>query len=441
MSPAALARREGMLVSQLRWLTRLRWLVGAAVITGGAFDQLWLDWFDRGPFIMAVGAVILAYNVVFLLALRKPLGDHRAALRWAWAQILLDLVCLTVLAVWTGGTHSPVLGFFVFHMVFASMMLTRPMAYAVAAAAILMLPTFLIIAGHWPSAGAGQLAGRPPLILGGWCVTLILTVFLTNRITSSMRVQSQRMRRKNRRIRALAEGLRRQQQVMVQHEKSVTMGQMAAGVAHEIANPLASMDGVLQLLQRNSERVTPERVDQLRHQVQRIKQIVHLMTNFAHPTEYRWETVRLDELAESCLEMARFDRRCKLAVIERQFTAGPCSVHVQPHAVQQALVNVLFNALDAVVETSQPRLLVTTECRDGLGRISVIDNGPGIKPENLKRIFEPFFTTKPVGKGTGLGLTITESLIRNQGGLLEVESQIDQGTRVTLVLPGQRRTQ
>ena len=111
-----------------------------------------------------------------------------------------------------------------------------------------------------------------------------------------------------------------------------------------------------------------------------------------------------------------------------------------PSAIQQVLVNLAINALDAVADVPQPRLTIRLLQRRRENVIEVEDNGSGIAPENLNRIFEPFFTTKPVGKGTGLGLSISYRLIERHGGTMHVHSTPGQGTTFTISFPADRAT-
>ncbi len=419
-----------LLVTQIRWLIGLRWLAGATVIVGGLADGWWLKWYPQPLRLVLLGVGILLYNAALWAACRRhpPLLPRRPLL---WTQIVPDLVCLATLTLWTGGADSPLLGFFVFHMVFASLIMSRPMAYAVAVLAVGLMGSALAITGSWPQGPRQQLG------MVGWGITLLLTIYLTNHIVRSLHRHRRRLMAQNRKVRALVSRLHRQQQAMVQHEKMVGLGQMAAGVAHEINNPLASIDGLLQLMQRNDKHVTPENVALLRQQGERIREIVQQLTRFAHPTEYTWDTVGLDDLIESALQVVRFDRRRRQVKIEhpRPRNDQECNVRVQPHAVQQALVNILMNALDATAGLAEPHIKVQTASNGHDYRINISDNGPGIPPENLPRLFEPFFTTKPVGQGTGLGLAISYSLLRNQGGRIEVASQVGQGTTFSLILP------
>jgi len=317
-------------------------------------------------------------------------------------------------------------------MVFASLLLPAVMAYGGAAVAMMMLCGGLSLTDHWPAAQG------PRLMLAGWCLTLLFTVYLANHVTAGLRRQRRRLIRQNRRIRKMAEHLRRHQLAQVQHEKMVAMGQMAAGVAHEIANPLASMDSLLQLIERRPAAVAPGSVPALREQVRRINAIVRQMTDFARPSQADWRIVPINEAAEKALAMACLDRRLSGVAIDRQFAPAAGQARVQPNALQQVLLNLLLNAGDAMAQTPQPRLEVRTESSADTCQISFRDNGHGIRPENLARLFEPFFTTKPVGRGTGLGLSISYRLINDMGGEIAVTSTPGQGATFTIRLPAHR---
>jgi len=435
MTELRLNQSGQLLKNQLRWLVRLRWIAGAVVIAGSLLDARWLHWHDSARTITGLGFVILAYNMVLWWSVRPSARSRRGpGSVIVWLHILPDLACLALMCSWTGGVHSPLLGFFVFHMVFTSILLQPGQAYGGAAAAIAMLAGSLGAAGSWPDTRTHWLT------LIGWVVTLTVTVYLTNHITSALRRHRAGLIAQNHRNRDLLRTLRRQQQAMIQQEKMVGLGQMAAGVAHEVSNPLASMDGVLQLMQRHERHIKPENLDTLRQQVQRIKQIVKLLTDFAHPTDYHWERVPINGVVESALQMVRFDHRQHAVTIQKELAADDPVIDIQSHALQQVLTNLLFNALDALDNVPEPLLTVGTACDGRECRVWISDNGPGIDPKHLDRVFEPFFTTKPVGKGTGLGLAISYNLIRNQHGRIDFSNRPGQGVTATIHLPVRQDT-
>ncbi len=211
--------------------------------------------------------------------------------------------------------------------------------------------------------------------------------------------------------------------------------EMAASIAHEIANPLASMDSVLQLLQRKPDRLRPEAVQTLREQVQRIEQIIKQMKAFAHPVDSQKQTMSLNEVVDRSIALVRFDKRMKNVPIERHLSADVGMVSLIPQAMEQVLVNLMMNALDAVADVEHPKVSVRTDRREDTCIIEIFDNGHGIAPQHMRRLFEPFFTTKPVGKGTGLGLSISYSLMQRHGGEIKVRSRPGEGTTFVLELP------
>jgi len=416
---AASGSRSSPLYLEQVWLVRLRWVAGAVAAGVGLLDWQYAQWFSSTAAIPILGAVILAYNVIFWWQLRvaRTHGSSAANLKGlAWLQILLDLACLTCLTLWTGGYRSPLTGLYVLHMVFASLLLPRVMAFAVCGAAIIMLQLGLALTNNWPTDRATQ------LVAAGWVVALLSTVYLANRITRSLRENQRRLKRQNRRIRAMSARLRRQQQALIQQEKLVAMGQMAAGVAHEVANPLASMDGLLQLLERRPERVTPENLMKLREQIARINQIVRQLTSFAHPGDHGWETSSLNEVVKRAMNVIRFDQRLKDVKVEYELDGELPASPLQPVALEQVVINLVINALDAMEESVEKRLILRTRQAEGACVLEIQDTGHGVAKEHVGRLFEPFFTTKPVGKGTGLGLSISYSLIRKHGGAIRVEN-------------------
>lgn len=420
-----------VLRDQLAWFIRLRWVAAAGVIVVGLLSG-WIPWLESRPGPMLVlGVFLLLYNVAMQRLVRSGMMAQRQRLHvLAWGQVCIDLACLTLLTLWTGDLSSPVAGFYVFHMIFASLLLPRATAYGCAAVGILMLAMGLELSGRWPTAGSDR-----QIIFAGWIMTLVLTVHLANHITRALRRQRRRLLRQNREIRRIGRRLSMQQDTIIAQEKMAALGQMAAGITHEIANPLASMDSLLQLMQRRPERADAKAIETLRAQVTRINKIVRQMTTFAHPGEGNWETAAINGMVESALDMLRFDPRFAAVQVERQLDPAAGEARVIPHAMQQVLVNVITNALDAMTQTPGPKLIVRTEPAGKWCTIRVTDNGHGIREEHLQRVFEPFFTTKPIGKGTGVGLSISYRLVKKQDGEIAVVSKVGEGTTFTIRLP------
>jgi signal transduction histidine kinase len=426
-TPRSIHARE-LLLSELRWFVSLRWLAGAAVVVLGMAAPLVREGLEPAVGLMALGGGILAYNGVLFLLLRRERPDGEAEQAsprpstLAWAQILLDLAALTILILFTGATSSPLLGLYVLHMIFASLVLGSTAAYIAALLAIGLLVLGLTASQGWPVPREDV----GPAV--GWAAILWLTVFITNHITAALR-------RREVELSEAHDKLRQQQQALLQQEKMNTMGQMAAGITHEIANPLANMDSLLQLAERGSAGADGDTAKQLREQVRRIQSIVHHMRYFSHPTGGCWEDAELGDLLTQALEMVRFDHRIRLVRVERDLPVESGLVRVMPHAIQQVLINLIMNALDVLEGVEEPRLRLSARLNGTEAVIHVCDNGPGVPAGQEEQIFEPFHTTKAAGKGTGLGLAISRSLVQRHGGRLEVERREARGACFAIRLP------
>lgn len=421
-----------LLLSQIRWLVALRWGAGFAVALAALIDWLWLEWFPNATAALMLGVTILGFNAMVAAWTRRsiPLMRHpRRLLLAVWIQIGVDLTLLAILTVWTGGLTSIISGFFVFHMVFASLLLGQTMAYLAATYAVCVFFTLLCSLGDSPTTRADTLAAT------GFILTLYITVFIANHLTTRLRRNEQRLYEHSRRILDMSHRLRDQQQAMVQHEKMIGLGQLAAGLAHEIANPLASMDSVLQLMMRRPDRPAGNALRTLREQIERISNIIRQMTAFARPDDPTGPPVPIGQLIERVTRIVQLDTRAKRLQLVEDLDPHLVNDWTVPSAIQQVLVNLAINALDAMADAAAPCLTIRLIQRHDKNVIEVQDNGTGIPPQNLNRIFEPFFTTKPVGKGTGLGLSISYRLVEKHGGTMRVQSTPGQGTTFTMSFP------
>ncbi|HHN77591.1 MAG TPA: HAMP domain-containing histidine kinase [Phycisphaerales bacterium] len=421
-----------LLHRQMIWVISLRWYAGAAIIL---FDLV--QWF-AGPFfepagvMMVVGVALLLFNAAALIVTRRS-GDGSATDRLflliAWSQLSADLVALTVFVLLTGGLSSPAIGFFLFPMIFASLFLTRAQAYAAALLAIAMLTASLALTGRWPSTGLERMTAI------GWIVTLFCAVHIVNRLTRGLFGRERDRLRQERRLHELHERLENQKQAMRHLDKMVSVGQLAAGVAHEISNPLASMDGLLQLMQRSPEKPRPEAVARLREQINRISETVRQMTALSRPDLGRPEQVDVNALIRETIEILGYDCRLREIRVLLDLDEIQPIISARPRALQQVLMNLVFNAADAVSGRSGAMIIVRTRFESGLLRIEVVDNGPGVAEEIRERVFEPFVTTKPEGTGTGLGLPNSRDLVHAQGGTLTFECPAGGGTVFSISIP------
>lgn len=421
-----------LLHRQLIWVISLRWYAGASIT---AFDLV--QWI-AGPFyqpagvIGLVGAALLLCNTAFWRLTSRPRHDPPAGPRLAiaaWAQLVADLAALTVIVLLTGGLASPAIGFFIFPMIFASLFLSRVQAYGAALLAVVSLTASLALSGRWPETGLERMTAV------GWIVTLLVTVHLVNRVTRGLFRRERDRLKQEHRLREMNERLDAQEQAMRHLEKLVSIGQLAAGVAHEISNPLAGIDGLLQLMQRSPEKPRPEAVARLREQVARISTTLRQMTSLGHPDMGEPEPVDINTLVRETVEILGYDRRLREIEVRLDLAEAISPITARPRALQQVLMNLLFNAADAVEGRPDPCIVVRTAIAQPSCLIRVADNGHGIAETDRERIFDFFVTTKPAGAGTGLGLPISRDLVAAQGGTLTFERVPDGGTVFTISLP------
>ena len=231
---------------------------------------------------------------------------------------------------------------------------------------------------------------------------------------------------------ALVQATRRQ---VGQSEKMASVGRMAAGIAHEINNPLTGLL-TFEYLLKNEEGLSDKGKDYLEimyNETSRMREIVQGLLNFARESSVEMRPLVVNEVIRQWLKLLYSQKEFKNITVEENFAEGLPKVNGDANQLQQVFANLSLNACEAMPEGGI--LSISTSEGDGKVLISIADTGCGIKEEHLHVIFDPFFTTKPVGKGTGLGLSVSYGIIRKHGGTMEVESQESKGTTFTITLP------
>ena len=230
------------------------------------------------------------------------------------------------------------------------------------------------------------------------------------------------------------------QNQMSNAEQLAAVGSMAAGVAHEINNPLAIIRGQAQLLMMRE--VDGDRKNRLRiidEQSNRISKVLTELMGIARPHRPRMGKVNVRDLIERLAAMFHHRFMSRRIEIEQEFSAQLPNIEADPDSLQQVLLNLIINA-DHAMEKDGRLALRAREAYGGKAVvIEIEDSGHGIARENLTRIFDPFFTTKERGKGTGLGLFTTMTIIRNMSGEIQVRSELQHGTCFTIILPCEQK--
>ena len=225
---------------------------------------------------------------------------------------------------------------------------------------------------------------------------------------------------------------------MTRAEHLATLGELAAGLAHEIRNPLAGIAGVIEIIGRDLPEASPARevLQEVQQEVLHIKRILSDLLDYARPKAPDFRLTDLNITVEHAVALARQQALSRPIEIELRRADGLPLVEHDTAQIQQVLLNLLLNAIQAI--PAEGRVTVALESRGGFARITVSDTGRGIAPEHLPSIFRPFFTTK--GQGTGLGLSLARRIVESHGGRLEVTSQLGKGSEFTAWLPLRRPT-
>ncbi len=233
-------------------------------------------------------------------------------------------------------------------------------------------------------------------------------------------------------------------QQVIESSKLASIGELAAGIAHEINNPVAIMveeAGWIEDLLEEEEFQDGKNLEefhralrQINTQGKRCKDITHKLLSFARKTDSRIQAIEINQSLDEVVYLSTQRAKFSNITINTDLQKNLPTLQASETEFQQVLLNLVNNALDAMEKSGGDICIGSRSDGDEI-TITIKDNGPGIPQANLARIFDPFFTTKPVGKGTGLGLSICYGIINKMGGSIDVQSQIDRGTQFTIRIP------
>lgn len=228
----------------------------------------------------------------------------------------------------------------------------------------------------------------------------------------------------------------RQAQFQISHqEKMASLGLLAAGVAHEIGNPLTSISSMAQIIKRKvKDQAFIEYLNTILKNIDRIRKIVRELVDFARPSSYEASDTNVNEIIRTAVGIVKYDRRTKSINIELELDNNLPTLYLVSDQLLQVFINILINAVDALTE-ERNRIIVRSFKKGNEIVIEFEDTGIGIDEAIINKIFEPFFTTKEVGKGTGLGLSVSYGIIKNLDGKIDVSSKIGEGSIFTITLP------
>jgi len=413
-----------------RWLVSLRWVACAAVLGVAWLTSTGLGLVADPTPLYLIASAMIAYNTAFHFAQRNIASGGGNVQRNIILQVAFDLIALTLLLYFTDLPRNPFLFYFVFHMIIAGMYLRGVAPYFFAAASTAAIgATMLLLYLQWipsyPLRFPNDPQPPPPpdgLELLGVFTAFVSVVWAALYFTRSIRRYVDR---------AHAE--------LRQKEKMLGIGQLVAGIAHQIANPL---DGVQNCLQRIGDRVKDdphltEYVQLMAEALARIERTAKRVQAFARPRGITLQSTDVNQAVEATLEMLGHGHQHNIRI--QKELGDVASVQGDPYTLQEVLFNLCTNAIGAMPRGGTLTLrtyALGSKDEDQMGAVAidVSDTGVGISRVNLEKIFEPFFTTRAESGGTGLGLGLCRMLISEMGGRIEVRSALGQGATFTVIL-------
>lgn len=431
------ARELEALLSQIAWFNRLRLVVAGIVLVSCAIATHGLGIVTDPWPLYGLGGALLAIDGLYLALFPRL---HRRGLvalrRHAYLQIAVDLLILTALLHYSGGITNPLALFYLFHAFLAALALSIRAAIVVAVASVALLAALgfgerLGWLSHHPlPVGLADLQRVQPLgfalLVFAYAVTLAFSIYFVATVLRRLGRNERQLLRLGRHL-ALS-------------EKLASIGTLAAGVSHEINNPIGVIANKVQILRYrlqdgdSTDKLAAE-LDVIEKHARRITQITAGLLQFSRETPFELRAIDLSHLLREAADLVRVPFRTAEVELVLDATPLPEGIVVlgSSNHLLQVLINILLNAKDASSRNSQVSL--GAQCSGNEVSIAIRDHGSGIHPEHLQKVFDPFFTTKDVDKGTGLGLAISHGIVERHRGRIEVESELGNGTTFRVVLP------
>jgi len=233
---------------------------------------------------------------------------------------------------------------------------------------------------------------------------------------------------------------KKQNERLMSTDRLASLGELAAGTAHEFNNPLTSIIVLSELLMEKGPDEIREDLTLINTEARRAANVARNLLAFGGKHTPIKQLDQINSVIEDVLELRAYEHKSSNIDVEKHLATGLPEIMADYFQMQQVFMNIIINAEYFMVKThNKGTLTITTQKENGTVRISFADDGPGITPENLNRIFDPFFTTKEAGKGTGLGLSICHSIVAEHGGQIYVRSELGKGTNIFIELPIESR--
>jgi len=425
-----LMKPENDLIHSLKWVMFSRvlftsLLLGSTIILQLGQGSSYLETNLVVLYGLTVGIFILSGVYLAIIGkVHRPLSQQL----FACIQIGVDTIIVTLIIYVTGSFSSIFSFLYLVVIIYSSILVPRPGTMAMAALCSIQyglmidLEYYRLLSPSLTEAGLAAFSYPWSQVLYKILITMV-ACFAVAFLSSLL---SEQERQAKRELIAMEDKVKRV-------EKMAAMGEMAAGLAHEIKNPLASLSGSIQLLREDIPH-DPDREGLMQIVLRETERLSNLVSNFllfARPPTGNNEIVRLDTALAEIVSLFERDSSCSPRIsIERSLQPG-LWIEMDPAHLRQVTWNLLMNAAEAI--DSDGRIEIKAyQVKAGRIRIDIADDGCGMSRELMQTIFDPFFTTK--SKGTGLGLSIVHSILESYDGTLDVESDVDRGTTFSLLL-------
>ncbi len=449
---------ETELIERIDWLIRLRWL--AVLGTGVALALAWALYPGALPMVplIVVTLFVALYNLQFLFYARTLKLGHsgivrlRHTTRFAYAQIVLDLLALAVLLHLSGGAENPMALFFVFHTIIASVLLSRRVSFLMATLAAFL---FAAVAGleyfrvlphhHLPILFDLDLYREGPfvaMVVGVMALTLWLVAYMTSSISVRLRERDREIAESGQAILAKSHELEAANQRLRRVDAERTRFMLL--VTHELRAPISTIHTCVEVALAGH--ASPDAVRDILHRIERrtgeLCELISDLLRLARAREEasrdeKLELVQPEEVLRNVVELMRTEAHGKDLFLSVDIDADLASVRANPERLKLVWTNLISNA----IKYTEPGGIIAIALKQTDGRLvaTVRDTGIGVPPEDQERIFEEFYrannarVTCPVG--TGVGLAIVQRIIENYGGTIWLESELGLGSKFTFILP------
>ena len=261
-----------------------------------------------------------------------------------------------------------------------------------------------------------------------------------NKMTRALKSSNEEILKRSRDLEKANKELKETQVQLIQTEKLSSLGRLAAGVAHELNNPLTGVMTFSHLLLKDAkDEASKNDLEIIVRETTRCKEIIKGVLDFARETPPKRKLCQINDVIERTLSILDPQSLFHNIRIERDLDEKLPQIWIDENQIEQVLMNIALNAAEAMKGEGSLSILSSLNQRGDFVEVRIIDTGTGISKENLNKIFDPFFTTKDPQKGTGLGLSVSYGIIQKHQGDIVVESEIGKGTTFTIKLPVEKK--